>query len=102
MRNEIAIDPLDGIAHVRGDLRRNEAELFHPDLDDLGARRCRRNDENERAEYMPDFDLTTPAALEQNDFSSNRRRALASFGLFRACLPRVARSLFGPLDVRTP
>jgi hypothetical protein len=55
VRNEIAIDPLDGIAHVRGDLRRNEAEFFHPDLDDLSARRGRRNDENERAEYPAGF-----------------------------------------------
>jgi hypothetical protein len=36
-------------------LRRNEAEFFHPDLDDLSARRGRRNDENERAEYPAGF-----------------------------------------------
>ena len=48
--HEIGIDPLDRIAHVRGDLRRDEAELFHFDLNDLGARRRRREDENERAE----------------------------------------------------
>jgi len=32
-------------------LRRDKAELFHLDLNDLGVRRCRREDENERAEY---------------------------------------------------
>lgn len=49
--DEIRIDPLDRIAHMRSNLRRDKAELFHLDLNDLGVRRCRREDENERAKY---------------------------------------------------
>jgi hypothetical protein len=49
MRNEIGVDPLDRVAAMGGDLRRNESGFFNPDLHDLGARICRREDEIEFA-----------------------------------------------------
>ena len=33
-RNQIGVDPLDRITDMRGDLRRNDLEFFHLDLND--------------------------------------------------------------------
>jgi hypothetical protein len=52
MCDEIGICPLDGIADMRGDFRRQKAELFHLHSNGVGARHTRHNDEKERAEHL--------------------------------------------------
>ncbi len=51
VRDEVGIDPLDGIADMGGNLSRHKGELFHLHQNGVGARHARRNNENERAEY---------------------------------------------------
>ena len=41
MGDEVGIDPLDRIADMRGNLRRQKAKLFHLHLNGVGARHAR-------------------------------------------------------------
>ena len=59
MCDEVGIDPLDGVADVGRNFGRHKGELFHLHLNGVGARHARRNNENERAEYLRHVERVT-------------------------------------------